>query len=218
MKRLFQNMFGSLPPSARVLVLLYALGFPVAWAGEALNAFDLVGWLAFSPSILRQGEVWTAATYAFLSASALDWIVNLFWFATLVSVLARDWSGRKLWIYCLCTSVVAALLLTAMAPRMERPVAGNAAMIFGLLLAWCRLYGRERLILLGLGEISVIQAAVIIVIIELLVLFFGVGWRITLAMAGGGVCGWLYLVVAGKRELSKPSQAIASERIARLEL
>ena len=39
-------------------------------------------------------------------------------------------------------------------------------MTFALLVAWDRLYRHERLILLGIGEISVRQAAILIAVID----------------------------------------------------
>jgi hypothetical protein len=37
-------------------------------------------------------------------------------------------------------------------------------------------------------------------------------------MMSGGVIGWLYLLVRGKRAMNRPSQVVGSERMARLEL
>ena len=91
-------------------------------------------------------------------------------------------------------------------------------MILGLLAAWDRLYSRERIILLGMGEISVRQAAVIVAVIEVLILLCGWGWVSTLAMIFGGVVGWMYLFVRGKHALNRRSQVLDSARMARLEL
>ena len=207
-----------MPYGARVLVFAYALGWPLMLIGQKTRLIDLVQWLAFSPSLLWHGEVWTAFTYAFLSLGPLDWAVNLFWFATLVSVMCRDWSGTRLWIFCLLTAAAGALFVALLLPHLQGGLVGNAAMIFGLLGAWWKIYGNERLVLLGLGEVSVKQAALLIGAIELLVLFFSVGWQITLAMLGGGAAGWLWLLVGRKRQLAKPAEPVESERIARLEL
>lgn len=91
-------------------------------------------------------------------------------------------------------------------------------MIFALLVAWDWFYRNERLILLGIGEISVRQAAILIAIINSLILFFCSGWFLMLAMWCGGVAGWLYLFVRWKLILGKTGRQVRSERVARLEL
>lgn len=218
MKKTILNFFGSMPLAARLLVLAYAIGWPVSLAGAKLKVFNAFDWMAFSPALLWHGEVWTAFTYAFLSGGALDWVVNLFWFATLISVLCRNWSGARLWAFCLLAAGAGALFLGLMTPRGNFFVVGNAAMIFGLLGAWWRFYRYERLILLGFGEVSVGQAALLIGAIEVLILLFSVGWLVTLAMVGGGAVAWLWLLVSSALHLKGPAAPVQSERIARLEL
>jgi membrane associated rhomboid family serine protease len=218
MKTVFKNFLSALPKGAFVLVLLYALGYPIALVGQFTHKFELYDWLALSPPLLWRGEAWCALTYAFLPGSIVDWVVSLFWLATLVGVLSRNWSGRELWTYSLGTTVAGALVVAVAKPGMQVAVVGNGAMIFGLLAAWYRLYGRERLILLGIGEMSVRQAAIIVGFIEALVLFFCVGWFVTLAMMCGGAAGWGYLVIRGKTAMNRRSRIVESQRVARLEL
>jgi membrane associated rhomboid family serine protease len=218
MKTLFNRFFSSLPVGSRLLVLLFALGFPLAMVGQHTRAFALAEWVDMSPALFWHGEVWRAVSYAFLANGVVDWVVSLFWLATLVSVLGRNWSGRELWVFCLVPTLTGALLLAVVRPGMQDGVVGNSAMIFGLLAAWYRLYGRERLILLGIGELSVRQAAILVAFIELLITGFGLGWLVTAIMLCGGAAGWLYLVLRSKHALSRRSQTVDSERIARLEL
>ncbi len=218
MNGVFQNFLKALPKGAFLLVLLYALGYPLALAGQYTHTVELYDWLAFSPSLLWHGEVWSVLTYAFLPNGPVDYLVSLFWLATLAGVLGRNWSGRELWVFCALTTVAGALVVAAAKPGTQEIVAGNGAMIFGLLAAWYRLYGRERLILLGIGEMSVRQAALIVGFIEVAVLFFCLGWFVTLAMICGGVVGWGYLFIRGKSALNRRSQVVDSQRVARLEL
>ncbi len=218
MKTVFHQFFSALPLGARVLVFLYALGFPLALVGKYARAFALEDWLALSPPLVWHGELWSLVTYAFLPNGIVDWVISLFWLATLVAVVGRNWSGRELWTYCLLATGTGALVVAAIKPGMRDIVVGNGAMIFALLAAWYRLYGRERLVLLGIGEMSVRQAAVLVAIIEFLVSFFCLGWFVTLAMMSGGLAGWLYLCIRGKTALNRRSQVVDSERMARLEL
>jgi len=216
-KTLWQNFLG-LSFGSRVVITLYALGYPLAQAGHYTRSFELYDWLALCPALVWKGEVWTLLTYAFLPGGIIDYVVSLFWLATLISVLGRNWSTPQVLGFCALTIVSAALLLCALQPKMQFGIAGNAALILGLLVAWYRLYGRERIILLGLGELSVRQVAILVGIIELLILFFSVPLVVSACMLFGGLVGWVYLAVAGKRALSRPSQVVDSERIARLEL
>jgi membrane associated rhomboid family serine protease len=199
-------------------VASYALGFPLALGLGYTHILRLSDWMALWPPWVRRGEVWYLITYAFLPNGPVDWVVSLFWLATLVSVVGRNWSSTELWGYCLLATAFGALVVVAVNPPMFSPVVGNGAMIFALLAAWYHLYGRERLIMLGLGEMSVRQAAVIIAVIEVLVSWYCLGWFVTLAMMSGGVIGWLYLVLRGKHAMNRRSQIVDSERMARLEL
>ena len=218
MKTVFQRFFSSLPVGARLLVLAYALGFPLALLGQYTQAFNLYRWLALLPLQVWKGEAWSLVTYAFLPNGIVDWVISLFWLATLVAVVGRNWSGGELWAYCLLATVAGALVVMAFHSPSGCGVVGNGAMIFALLVAWYRLYGRERLILLGVGEMSVRQAAILVGVIEFLVSLFCLGWLVTLAMMCGGVVGWLYLFLRGKSALNRRSQVVDSERMARLEL
>ena len=133
-------------------------------------------------------------------------------------MVGRNWSSAELWSYCLLATVFGALVVVAVNPPLQNPIVGNGAMIFALLAAWYRLYGRERLIMLGLGEMSVRQAVIIITLIEVLVSWYCLGWFVTLAMMSGGVAGWFYLFLRGKHAMNRRSQVVDSERMARLEL
>ena len=218
MKAIFRNSFLALTAGPRLLLVLFALGFPLAMAGHYTHTFELYSWLAFSPGLVWKGQLWRLLTYAFLPGGIVDWVVSLFWLATLVCVLVRNWSGRELWIYCLLTALVPSVLLTLLRQPSGCVIAGNGAVILGLLAVWSRLYGRERIILLGLGEFSVRQAAVIVALIEVLILWFCLGWLISLAMIFGGATGWVYLFLRDTRAMRRRGQVLDSARIARLEL
>lgn len=218
MKNSAHRFFSSLPAGARLLLLAYALGFPLALAGQYAHLFNLYAWLPLEPPRVWQGQVWRLVTYAFLPLGVVDWVVSLFWLATLLSVVGRSWSSLGLWLYCLLNVWAGSLLIVLFRSESEVAMAGNAAMIFGLLMAWYRLYGRERIILLGFGEISVRQVAILVAIIEALILFFAVGGFLLLSMLCGGLAGWIYLALRSRRLLGGDGRRLDSERIARLEL
>jgi membrane associated rhomboid family serine protease len=218
MKNVVRNFLSSLSWGIRLFVLVFALGLPVAWVGMRTGLFDLYYWLALSPALVWKGQVWRVVSYAFLPAGPLDWAVSLFWLSTLVSVVGRNWTARGLWAYCFLGAFAGALPILVFMRGMELGLVGGSAMTFALLAAWDWLYRHERLLLLGLGEISVRQAVILIAVINSLILFFGPGWFFMLAMWCGGLAGWLFLAVRSKIVLGKTPQQIRSERVARLEL
>lgn len=200
------------------MILLYALGFPLDRLGHYTHTFELSDWLALCPPLVWKGEIWGLITYAFLSSGVIDWVVSLFWLATLVSIVCRNWSGRELWTYCLLATLAGALVIIAIRPHLNCGIVGNGAMIFALLAAWYHLYGRERILLLGIGEVSVRHVVIAVALINALIAWFGLGWLFTLSMISGGVVGWLYLFLLGKQALTRRSQVVDSDRISRLEL
>jgi membrane associated rhomboid family serine protease len=217
-KKLFDNLFMSLPIGGRLLLLAYAFGFPLALLGHYAHTFELYAWLGLSPVHVREGQLWRMFTYGFLASGPLDWILSLFWLGTLISVLGRNWSALEFWIYCLLGIFSGALPIVLLRPGMPFSFVSGAALIFALLVAWDWFYRRERLLLLGIGEISVRQAALLVALINSLILFFCVGWFLMLAMWCGGAAGWLYLFVRWKLVLGKTGRQVRSERMARLEL
>jgi membrane associated rhomboid family serine protease len=218
MKKIFQNLCSTLPVGPRLLLLIFALGFPLAMLAHYTHSFELYGWLGLSPALVWKGQLWRMLSYGLLAGGPVDWAVSLFWLATLVTVLGRNWSALEFWGYCLLGVFAGALPVVLFMPEMRIPLAGGAAMIFALLVAWDWFYHRERLILLGIGEISVRQAAILIAVINSIILFFCNGWFLMLAMWCGGAAGWLWLTIRAKVFMGKPPEQIRSERVARLEL
>ncbi len=218
MKNLVRNYFTSLPWGMRLFMLVFVLGFPVAWIGLHAQLFDLEGWIALTPALVWKGQVWRVVTYAFLPASSLDWAIGLFWLATLVSVLGPNWTSRGFWGYCLLGALGGGLFILLLKPGMQSSVVGSASLIYALLVAWDWMYRHERLMLLGIGEISVRQAAILIAIINSLVQFFCSGWFMMVAMWCGGLAGWLWLTVRTRWLMGKTPQQTRSERVSRLEL
>ena len=218
MKKLFRDYFSSVSPGARLVVLVYVLAFPIALVGRYTHTFELYGWLGLSPALVWHGQGWRLLTYGLLPAGPIDWALGTFWLATLVSVVGRNWTSRGFWGYCLLGIFAGALPIVLIRPAWDCRLAGGAAMVFALLAAWDWFYRNERVMLLGIGEISARQGAILIAIINSLILFFCSGWFIMLAMWCGGVAGWLWLALRAKLFLGKSPQQIRSERVARLEL
>ena len=214
-----RNSLLALPFGTRLLLLVYVFGFPIALIGHHTHTFELYAWLGLSPARVWKGEVWRMFTYGLLPAGPVDWVVSTFWLFTLVGVLGRNWSALGFWIYCLMGIFAGAVPLVLLMPGLDSSLCVSAGMIFALLVAWDWFYRQEGLILLGIGEISVRQAAILIAILDSIVLFFWCGgWFLMSAMWCGGIAGWLYLLIRWKRVMGKTGQQVRSERVARLEL
>jgi membrane associated rhomboid family serine protease len=218
MKTLFRNFFSSLPLGTRLFLFSFIFGFPMAWIGRHAGWFDLYEWLALIPALVWKGQIWRVVTYAFLPMSPVDWLISLFWLTTLLSLLGRTWTARGFWGYCLLGALAGGMFVTLFRPRMEYGMVGAWAMFFALVVAWDWLYRNERLILLGIGEMSVRQAAILIACINSFILYFCCGWLLVLTMWCGGLAGWLWLRLRARLFLGRTPQQIRSERGARLEL
>ena len=158
-------------------------------------------------------------SYALLAGGVLGWAINLFWFATLISILRNDWSSLSFWIYSVIAAIGGALPIILVKPHADAPVLTAGALIFALLAAWDRFYRRERIIILGIGEVSVRQAAIFVAVLNAVICFFSCGgWLFTLSMMCGGVAGWFWLALGQRRVMSRGSRVVESERVARLEL
>ena len=210
----------ALPKGMLLFLGIYAVSFPAIWLEAHLTGQSLlVKWLSLSPAMVWKGQVWRVLTYALMDGGILGWAVFLFWLATLTSILARDWSSKGYWAFCLFAAFAGALPFILFEPQADAPVLGVTAVVFALLVAWGRNYRRERILMLGLGEVSVRQATIIIGVINALITFFSCGgWLVTLSMLSGGVAGWAYLAIGQRRVMSRGSRVAESERIARLEL
>ncbi len=214
-----RNIF-SLPKGMLLFLAIYAFSFPVFLIEHAAAHTNVIEyWLGLSPARVWHGELWRMLTYSLVEPGVLGWAVNLFWFGTLILILARDWSSTKFWTYCLLAASVGAVPIVLFLPRVDVRVFSAGAIVFALIAAWDRLYHRERLIMIGFGEVSVRQAAIFIAAINGVIAFFSCGgWLGLLSMLCGGAAGWLYLWIGSKRVMGRSSQQVRSERVARLEL
>ena len=210
----------ALPKGMLLFLLIYAVSFPVIFLEARLTGHSTVlEWLGLSPALVWKGQVWRMLTFELIGASVLGWAINLFWFATLINILRNDWTSPRFWIFCFVSAAGAAIPLLLLFPQVNAPISSGWAIVCALLLAWDHIYRRERILMLGLGEVSVRQAAFFIIGLNAVITFFGCGgWQFTLSMLCGGATGWLFLVIGQKRVMSRGSQMVASERGARLEL
>ncbi len=218
MKRLLSRLSGSLTSGVRALLLVLTVSYLASFTGRVLRIYDLHHWLALDPASFWKGYVWQVFTYPLVPEGLINFIVNAILIVWLGKQLERMWSRSELWSYCLLVATgggTAKLLLSSWS---SPPLMGTTAIVFGLLAAWLRLFGQERVILWSVWDTTILRAGLLMIAIGLLLMLFSAGLIETLVAFCGGLTGWLYLSLRWKLNREQPGQLTESRRIRRLEL
>jgi membrane associated rhomboid family serine protease len=218
MKILWQRFQALLTPGAQLLLCLLAGMYLTAVIGKLIRAFDLYDWLALSGPKFWSGQIWRLATYALLPAGVLDFLMNSVALVMLGGMLERHWSRGELWLYCIVAAAGAGGAKVLLQFSNPLPLVGAAPMMFGLLMGWGFLCGRQSLIIVPFGEMTVWKLVLVAGAVSFLIMFFTAGLVTAIIMAGGGLTGFLYLWLKHKWLMSRASSVVDSERINRLEL
>lgn len=210
----------ALPKGMLLFIVIYAVSFPVLLVeNNVFKTMAIEQWFGLSPVLVWKGQVWRLVTYEFLGGGIIAWAVNLFWLTTLISILSRNWSALNFWIFSLVVAVAGAIPLVLILHGVGAAISGAGVIVYGLLAAWAKLYGRERIVMLGLGEMSVKQAAILVAVINAVIIFFSCrGPLFTLALVCGGLAGWGYVTLGQRWIMRQTGKPIESQRMARLEL
>jgi membrane associated rhomboid family serine protease len=182
------------------------------------HAFDLYGWLPLNGPKLWSGQIWRLVTYALLPAGILDFLMNGIALVMLGGLLERHWSRGQFWLYCLVAAAGAGLAKILLHHFSPMPLVGAAPMMFGLLIGWGFLCGRENITIMPFGEMTVWKLVLVASAVSFLIMFFTAGLVTAIIMSAGGLAGWLYLWLKHKWLMSRASRVAHSERISRLEL
>jgi membrane associated rhomboid family serine protease len=215
MKSLWQRFTTNLTPGVRGVLILQTVVYLAAIVGALTNTFDLKDWLAASAPEFWHGQVWRIISYALLPTGIMDFLMNAFALFMLGSQLERHWSRGELWRFCVIAAAGAGgaqVLLSSL------PLIGASPVMLGLLLGWAFISGHEILPFPVFGEMRVRQMVLILAAVSFAILFFSAGWIRAVVMAAGGLAGWIYLWLRLKWLMSRPSRAVESGRINRLEL
>jgi membrane associated rhomboid family serine protease len=210
--RYILNWWGGLPAGIRSLLLVVSLPYLVA------SALGLQDWLILLPASVIAGEIWRLVSYVLLPMSTIDWLVGLLAITQLLTILTRFWPSWDIWSYsflCALGGGCACMAANFFWPTMA---VGNSSLVMGLMLAWCKLAGEERVVFMGLGELAVAQLCAGMMALWLLLAWFSGGLAALLPGLGGAVAGWLYLIARWKLNHHGRGRWMASERIGRLEL
>jgi membrane associated rhomboid family serine protease len=213
MKETIQRFFQVLTPGTAVLLAAVTVGFVLDMVGAS-------SWLMLGPRGFWHGKVWTVVTHAFIPASVMDLLFNGLFLFMLGTWIERVWSRYELWAVCLLSALATGLFKVAVAPGDEALLFGTLPLALGLLVVWARLFGHEKVLFMGVWEMTVRQCALLIGIIDILVMAtcpcFGLVNSLAVIMAA--VVGWVYLTLKWKWNLRAPARTVDSNRISRLEL
>ena len=91
-------------------------------------------------------------------------------------------------------------------------------MVFGLLVAWGYIFCSERILLAGIGEVTVGLVAVLAGTINLVMIWLSAGLDDAMVVLGGALAGLAYLWFQAKTIKERPARVVHSERMNRLEL
>lgn len=218
MKSIFRNFFWNHIPGVRWLLLVFGFSYLLSVLGGLTGWFQLNQWLSLSPHDLARGQVWRLITCGVVPAGLLDLLFGLIWFSVLGGQLERLWSSRTFWCYVLLGILGGVLPLLFILPNSVSVLVGSAPATFGLLAAWYRLCGHERVLLHGLGPVSVRQAAVVIGGLNAAIVYVGAGWKVALCLMGGALAVWVGLSIHRRWNIVRLQRASGGSRMNRLEV
>jgi membrane associated rhomboid family serine protease len=218
MNRFWQRFLASLTPGVRVVLFLWLAGGLAAIIGQLFHLFDLHRWLDLSGPGFWHGQVWRLVTYALLPMGIMDLIMNSIALVILGGMIERHWTRGQFWVYCLVAAAGAGLAKVLLQWTSPIALSGATPLVFGLLIAWGFLSGREIIMLFFFGETTVCKLVLIAGAISFLTMFFTGGLIMALIMAAGGVTGFIYLWLKHQWLMNRAGSVVPSERIHRLEL
>ena len=213
-----QRFLAALTPGVQIMLGLVAAAYLVAVIGKLTHTFELYGWFALSGPKFWRGQIWRLVIYAWLPAGILDFLMNGIALVMLGGLLERHWSRGQFWFYCLVAAVGAGFAKVLLQISNPMPLVGAAPMMFGLLIGWGFLCGRENISIMPFGEMTVWKLVLVAGAVSFLIMVFTAGLVTAIIMSAGGLAGWLYLWLKHKWLMSRASRVAHSERMSRLEL
>lgn len=218
MKHAYRKFLFPLKMGTRLLILLISSLYAAGFVGGLTGSYNLFEWIGLRSTSVWHGEIWRVISYAFVAPSLLNLVLDIIILAMLGSFLERVWSSREFWIFCLICGAGAGLAKVLVTPTSPVLIVATVPIIFGLLVAWAKISGRERVYFMGIWEMSVRTCALIFAVISILAILPCAGIINTLIMLCGGVAGWLYLFIRLRSVRLQESQTVGSVRMGRLEL
>ena len=206
-----------LPPirGAGFLVLLMAL----LLLGRLSGLCDLYEALGLRPEAVWRGEIWRLFTYALLPANLGDFILGAWALLWLGALLGRLWSPRECLLYGGICTVAAGAVVCLLFPRFPGLLGSSAIPVIGLIVAWGRLCGHERLLFAAGWETSGRNAALVWGAALVLAAWFTQGrWYALPHLLASAGAGWLYLSLRWRFLHRQAFRPAARQRMSHLEL
>lgn len=212
-----------LPPLSLPRGVWLILGFLAgAWLASAgagpIGGPPIPMWLALIPPSVWSGEAWRLFTYALLPAGLLDLLLSGFMIAWIGSRVARVWSTAEFLTYCGICAAGAAIAVCLVLPSADFGIVTPSVIVAGLLVAWARLFGHERVWLTPTYQTSRYAIALFILAAMLLILVLGCGRILAIPFISAALTGWAYLTLRWRANRAQPPRSLKNERVSRLEL
>jgi membrane associated rhomboid family serine protease len=212
MKAFLKRFFEILTPGTACVLAAIGIGF-------VLSRFGAAPFLWIVPSDVLKGQLWRLVTHAFVPVGIVDLLMNGLFLFMVGTWLEKVWSRWDLVLFALLSALAAGAVKIALGFWDDQRLFGTMPLVFGFLTAWARLFGHEKVLMMGVWEMTIWQAALLIGGIDVIILATCpcFGWANLLAVSGTSAILWLYLSLRWKRNLACPSRAQANQRIGRLE-
>jgi membrane associated rhomboid family serine protease len=218
MKHGYRNFLLPLKTGTRLLIFFMALFYVAALIGGVTGKYNLFEWFGLRSTSVWRGEIWRILSYAFVAPNLFNFVINVAMLAMLGAFLERVWSAKEFWIFCLISAAGAGIAKVLVTPGSPMLIVANVPILFGLLVAWAKIFGNERVYFMGIWEMSVRVCALIFAAISILAMLPCAGILNTLIMLCGGVAAWGYLFLRSRSVYSQQSKVVGSVRMGRLEL
>jgi membrane associated rhomboid family serine protease len=214
---IWRRLLSAFTPGVRVMIAVITACYAAALIGRPLG-FDLYSWLGLSSRAFWSGGLWRVGSYALLPGGWFEFLINGFMLVSMGMFLERFWTKKELWVYCVICAVGAGVAKVVLQPSSPAMMVGSAGIVLGLVIAWGRMFPSERMLLMGMWEMSVRTLAIVLGIATLLLMVPCGGIVNALVALFGGLSGWLFLTLRWKISRNRPCAVVNSERIGRLEL
>jgi membrane associated rhomboid family serine protease len=218
MKHAYHNFLLPLKTGTRLMIFFMSLLYIAALVGKLTAKYNFFEWSGLRSTSVWHGEVWRLLSYAFVTPNLFNFVINVAMLAMLGAFLERVWSAKEFWIFCLISAAGAGIAKVLVTPASPVLIVANVPILFGLLVAWAKTFGNERVYFMGIWEMSVRVCALIFALISILAMLPCAGILNTLIMLCGGAAGWIYLFLRSRSVHSQQSKVVGSVRMGRLEL
>lgn len=203
-----QTVTFAFPPFTRMVKTLILINVAVYFAMLLLGLSSQAGWqavfqaFALVPYLVVHGRIWQLVTYSFLHAGIGHILFNMLSLWMFGSTLEQYWGGRRFlefFFFCVLGASLATVALSYAGGGIIglfplTPTVGASGGIYGVLLAFGRLFGDRQIFLFPIPfAIRAKYLVAILILIALAGALSGPSGIANIAHLGGALFGYLYL-------------------------